>query len=74
MSGGVPQRWIERGYDVDVARDGNQVVVTDPLGFSFDDGRLVLTLLQARELESELNNSRSWIFEPVEEMVDNEDG
>lgn len=70
MSGEVPQRKKERGYSVDVMRDANRVVVTNPLGFDFDDGRLVLTLKQAKELEEAL--SARWLYEPVEE-VDYED-
>jgi hypothetical protein len=58
---------------VDVQRKDNTVIVTEPLGFSFDDGRLVLTLRQAKELEDLLHGSRSWIFEPVDEG-EQEDG
>lgn len=57
---------------MDVQRKDNQVIITEPLGFSFDDGRLVLSLRQARELEEALHGARSWIFEPVE--GDGEDG
>lgn len=56
---------------MDVLRDGNSVVVTSPLGFDFDDGRLVLSLRQAKELEEQL--SARWLYEEYE-GVDNEDG
>lgn len=56
-----------------VQRDGNRILVTEPLGFNFDDGRLVLTLLQARELEDLLHSNRAWIFDEVE-AVGHEDG
>lgn len=56
-----------------IERDGNSIIVTEPLGFTFDDGRLVLTLFQARELELALNSARSWIYEEIEGDND-EDG
>ena len=57
---------------MDVSRDGNRVIVSEPLGFDFDDGRLVLSIRQAKELEEALNSNRAWIFEPIEE--EHEDG
>lgn len=63
---------IERGYVVDVTRQGNSVIVSEPLGFTFDDGRLVLSLRQAKELEEAL--SARWLYELDEEGVENEDG
>lgn len=56
---------------MDVTRDGNKVIVTEPLGFDFDDGRLVLSLRQAKDLEDGLK--ARWILEEYE-GVDNEDG
>lgn len=57
---------------MDVSRDGNRVIVTEPLGFDFDDGRLVLTIRQARELEEGLRGR--WVYQEYEEGVDHEDG
>jgi hypothetical protein len=51
---------------VDVRRNGNSVLVTEPLGFNFDDGRLVLTLRQAKELQEALHADRSWLFDEIE--------
>lgn len=48
-------------------REGNRIYVTEPLGFEFDDGRLVLTLRQAFELHDLLSGNSAWIFETVEE-------
>ena len=72
MSGEVPQRKKGGCYDVDVTRDANKVIITEPLGFDFDDGRLVLTIRQAKELEEALK--ARWIYQELEEGVDNEDG
>ena len=65
----------KRGYrfKMHIERDGNTVLVSEPLGFTFDDGRLVLTLRQAKELETNLNAARSWIYDEVEGGND-EDG
>jgi len=51
---------------VDMLREGNRVVVTEPLGFDFDDGRLVLTLRQAFELRDLLEGNSNWIFDEIE--------
>lgn len=56
-----------------IERDGNTIIVTEPLGFTFDDGRLVLSLWQARELEIALHSARAWIYEEIEGDND-EDG
>jgi hypothetical protein len=56
-----------------VLRDGNRVLVTQPLGFDFDDGRLVLSLQQAKELQVALMAAQNWIVKHVEEE-EHEDG
>lgn len=56
-----------------VLRDGNRVLITQPLGFDFDDGRLVLSLQQAKELQVALMAAQNWIVRHVEEE-ENEDG
>lgn len=53
-------------------REGNRIYVTEPLGFDFDDGRLVLTLRQAFELHDLLDGNANWIFDHVE--AEDEDG
>lgn len=56
-----------------VLRDGNRVLITQPLGFDFDDGRLVLSLQQAKELQVALMAAQNWIVRHVEEE-EHEDG
>jgi hypothetical protein len=47
------------------------VIITEPLGFDFDDGRLVLTIRQAKELEEALQ--ARWLYQETEEG-ESEDG
>lgn len=55
-----------------VQREGNRILISEPLGFDFDDGRIVLTIRQARDLEALLAVNRSWLMS--DEESEGEDG
>ena len=55
-----------------VERLGDRVYVTAPLGFDFDNGRLVMTRLQARDLRESLTSLGQWQYNEGE--TENEDG
>lgn len=54
-----------------VSQDGSVIYVTSPLGFDMDDGRIVLSIREARELRDALVGL-NYILEP--EGGNDEDG